>query len=111
MPHQLNQSNLAPKKKMAILLSLTGKAVNEVLPHGAKASASRVFSCHRDTVTAVWSKKATPESGEGAASTTADATQSSSSRRSAPHDHPALSEGRLPAATVLFGKTSIDGRP
>ncbi|KAG2898336.1 hypothetical protein PC117_g22578 [Phytophthora cactorum] len=46
---------------MAILLSLTGKAVNEVLPHGAKASASRVFSCHRDTVTAVWSKKATPE--------------------------------------------------
>ncbi|KAG2820942.1 hypothetical protein PC129_g22725 [Phytophthora cactorum] len=38
---------------MAILLCLTGKAVNGVLPYGAKASAIRIFSCHRDTVTAV----------------------------------------------------------
>ncbi|KAG3149754.1 hypothetical protein PC128_g23353 [Phytophthora cactorum] len=46
---------------MAILLYLTGKVVNGVLPHGAKASASHAFSYHRDTVAAVWSKRATPE--------------------------------------------------
>ncbi|KAG2778070.1 hypothetical protein PC116_g1259 [Phytophthora cactorum] len=57
MSRQRNQSNLAPKKWMAILIYL---AVNGVLPHGAKVSASRVFSHHRDTVTAVWSKRATP---------------------------------------------------
>ncbi|KAG2781964.1 hypothetical protein JG687_00017276 [Phytophthora cactorum] len=61
MPRQRKQSNLAPKKKMASLLYLTGKAVNGLLPYRAKASASRVFLCHRDTVTTVWSKRAAPE--------------------------------------------------
>ncbi|KAF4035376.1 hypothetical protein GN244_ATG12590 [Phytophthora infestans] len=46
---------------MAILLYLSSKAVNGVLPHGAKAAVTRAFSCHRETFSAVWAKRDTPE--------------------------------------------------
>ncbi|KAG2795272.1 hypothetical protein PC116_g26944 [Phytophthora cactorum] len=48
-----SSASKSPARAPAVSPDPRGKAVNGVLPYGAKASAIRIFSCHRDTVTAV----------------------------------------------------------
>ncbi|KAG6958141.1 hypothetical protein JG688_00010647, partial [Phytophthora aleatoria] len=47
--------NLSPEKKLAVLLFLNSRAVSGQLPRGVKAAASREFSCHRQTITSMFS--------------------------------------------------------
>ncbi|KAG6942625.1 hypothetical protein JG688_00018024 [Phytophthora aleatoria] len=55
MGRHRHQPNLSPEKKLAVLLFLNSRAVHGQLPRGVKAAASREFSCHRQTITRIWS--------------------------------------------------------
>ncbi|KAF4046337.1 hypothetical protein GN244_ATG01172 [Phytophthora infestans] len=61
MSRQRKQPNPTSHKKMAIFLYLFSKATNTVLPYGAKTQASRVLTCHRETVAGVWIKRDVPD--------------------------------------------------
>ncbi|KAG3078592.1 hypothetical protein PI125_g20938 [Phytophthora idaei] len=61
MGRHRHQPNLSPEKTLAVLLFLNSRAVNGQLPRGVKAAASREFSCHRQTITSIWSLRRTPQ--------------------------------------------------
>ncbi|KAG3089645.1 hypothetical protein PI125_g17948 [Phytophthora idaei] len=61
MGRHRHQPNLSPEKKLVVLLFLNSRAVNGQLPRGVKAAASRDFSCHRQTITSIWSLRRMPQ--------------------------------------------------
>ncbi|KAE8897548.1 hypothetical protein PF003_g18469 [Phytophthora fragariae] len=61
MGRHRNQLNLSPDRKLAVLVYLSSKAVNDKLPRGVKAEASRKFACHRQTITSIWNQRKTPQ--------------------------------------------------